>query len=207
MNRPFNVPIALPRGPEHYWKVAVGYGAKGFMLGELAGCTNGVAYQTVKTWLYAMVEAGAIKQIGARKSSGGLPAHIYAVAIRTAKPPVRRRPEYTGARGRIQQQLWTAMRTLGTFTTVELAAAASTDTLVINQRTAEAYIRKLARVGVLLVVEPYAKGKPGRTGARAGAWRLKKSANTGPLAPKIFKAEIVFDSNRAEIIGESEVSL
>ena len=44
MNRPFNVPIALPRGPEHYWSIAKKAGAKGFTLGELAGCTNGVAY-------------------------------------------------------------------------------------------------------------------------------------------------------------------
>ncbi|MCC2110381.1 MAG: hypothetical protein KDJ40_23545, partial [Hyphomicrobiales bacterium] len=171
MNRPFNVPIALPRGPEHYWSIAKKFGAKGFTLGELAGCTNGVAYSTVKAWLYAMVKQGAVKQIGSRKSAIGQPAHVYAVAIKTAKAPVQRRQDYQGVRGKTQQQVWTAMRTLGTFSLVELTAAASTPEQPVKRRTAEEYVRRLANAGVLAVVEPYAKGKPGATGARAGTWR------------------------------------
>lgn len=206
MNRPFNVPIALPRGPEHYWKVAREFGATGFTLSDLAGCTNGVARSTVKHWIGDMVAAGVLKVVGARKAIAGRDAHVYAVAIKAAKAPVQRRADYTGERGRIQQQLWTAMRTLGQFGIRELAAAASTDDLAIKPRTAEEYVRRLTRAGVLIVVEPYAKGKPGATGARAGVWRLKKSADTGPRAPKVFKATIVFDANRSAIIGESEVS-
>lgn len=88
MNRPFNVPIALPRGPEHYWSVANKFGAKGFTLGELAGCTNGVAYSTVKNWLYDMLKVGAIKTIGARKGPvGGAVQNLYAVALKAMKAP------------------------------------------------------------------------------------------------------------------------
>ena len=206
MNRPFNVPIALPRGPEHYWSVANKFGAKGFTLGELAGCTNGVAYSTVKAWVYAMVRQGAVKRIGSRKSAIGLPAHIYAVAIKAAKAPVQRRADYQGVRGKTQQQVWTAMRTLGTFSLVELTAAASTPEHPVKRRTAEEYVRRLSNAGVLAVVEPYAKGKPGATGARAGTWRLVKRADTGPLAPKVFNASIVFDANTQKIVGESEVA-
>ncbi len=206
MNRPFSIPVALPRGPEHYWKVARSYGAKGFTLGELAGCTNGVAWATVKSWLYAMVKQGAIKEIGARKSSIGLPAKIYAVAIKAAKAPVQRRPEYAGTRGRAQQQLWTAMRTLGTFSVAELAASASTPEVQVRPRTAEEYLRRLTKAGVLIVVEPYRKGAPGAPGARAGTWRLRRSADTGPLAPRVFNASIVFDANTQKIVGESEVA-
>ena len=206
MNRPFNVPIALPRGPEHYWSIAKKAGAKGFTLGELAGCTNGVAYSTVKAWVYAMVRQGAVKRIGSRKSAIGLPAHIYAVAIKAAKAPVQRRADYQGVRGKTQQQVWTAMRTLGTFSLVELTAAASTPEHPVKPRTAEEYVRRLTNAGVLAVVEPYAKGKPGATGARAGTWRLVKRADTGPLAPKVFNASIVFDANTQKIVGESEVA-
>lgn len=206
MNRPFNVPIMLPRGPEHYWSVAKKFGPKGFTLGELAGCTNGVAYSTVKSWLCAMLRQGAIKTIGGRKSAMGQPANLYAVAVKSAKAPVQRRPDYQGSRGRVQQQLWTAMRTLGTFSLVELAAAASTQERPVKLRTAEEYVRRLTNAGVVAVVEPYAKGRPGASGARAGTWRLVKRADTGPLAPKIFNASIVFDANTLKIVGESEVT-
>ncbi|MFT4098461.1 MAG: hypothetical protein QM651_15190 [Rhodoblastus sp.] len=207
MNRPFTVPVALPRSPEHYWKIAREFGAKGFTLEQLAGCTNGVAYSTVKNWVYAMVEAGAIGAVGARKSSIGLPAKIYAVAIKATKAPVQRRPDYQGSRGRIQQQLWTAMRTLQTFRLPELAASAATEECPVKLRTAEEYVRRLTRAGVLIVVEPYKRGGNGRgVGAKAGVWRLKKSADTGPLAPKVFNATVVFDANRSAIVGQAEVS-
>lgn len=207
MNRPFNVPIALPRGPEHYWSVAKKFGAKGFTLGELAGCTNGVAYSTVKNWLYDMLKVGAIKTIGARKGPvGGAVQNLYAVALKAMKAPVQRRSDYQGVRGKTQQQVWTAMRTLGTFSLVELTAAASTPEHPVKPRTAEEYVRRLTNAGVLAVVEPYAKGKPGATGARAGTWRLVKRADTGPLAPKVFNASIVFDANTQKIVGESEVA-
>lgn len=206
MNRPFSVPVALPRGPEHYWKMAKSFGAKGFTLEQLAGCTNGVAYSTVKHWLYDMVALGAIKHIGETKSSAKLRAKIYAVAIRYFKAPVQRRHDYQGKRGRIQQQVWTAMRTLQTFRLAELAASASTEECPVKLRTAEEYVRRLTRAGVLIPVEPYRRGAPGARGGRAGVWRLKKSADTGPLAPKVFNATIVFDANRSAIVGQAEVS-
>lgn len=207
MNRPFSVPVALPRGPEHYWKMARSFGAAGFTLEQLAGCTNGVAYSTVKHWVYDMVKIGAIRVVGERKSSIGLPAKIYAVAIRAAKAPVQRRSEYQGVRGRLQQQMWTAMRTLGAFRLVELALCASTEEFPVKLRTAEGYVRCLTRAGLLIPVVPYKRGGNGRgVGAKAGVWRLKKSADTGPLAPKVFSASIVFDANRAVVVGQAEVS-
>lgn len=207
MNRPFNIPIALPRGPEHYWNMARGFGAEGFTLEQLAGCTNGVAYSTVKDWTYAMVAQGAIKAIGARKSSIGLPAKIYAVAIRATKAPVQRRADYQGKRGRVRQQVWTAIRGLKTFGLAELAVSASTEEYPVKLRTAEEYVRRLTNAGLLIVVTPYKRGGNGRgVGAKAGVWRLKKSADTGPLAPKVFNASIVFDANRSAIVGQAEVS-
>lgn len=207
MNRPFAIPVALPRGPEHYRKMARSFGAAGFTLEQLSGCTNGVAYSTVKNWVYDMVDLGAIKPIGERKSSVGTRAKIYAVAIKATKAPVQRRPEYQGSRGRIQQQLWTAMRTLQTFRLPELAASAATEECPVKLRTAEEYVRRLTRAGVLIPVVPYKRGGNGRgVGARAGVWRLKKSADTGPLAPKVFSACIVFDANKAAIVGQAEVS-
>lgn len=211
MNRPFNLPVTLPKGPEHYWAIARKAGPAGITVPELAGCTNGVAYKTVKNWVRSLANAGALKAVGSRPQKGrpqgaGKAAILYAVAIRSAAVPVCRRDSFTGERGQIQQQLWTAMRTLPAFGTIELAASASTDTLPVKPRTAEEYVRRLTRAGLLAVLVDYAKGKPGATGARAGTWRLKSQANTGPLAPKVFSATFVFDANRQRMFGEAEVS-
>lgn len=203
MNRPFSIPVDLPRGPEHYWKMARGFGAAGFTISELAGCTNGVAFKTVKNWVADMLAQNALGQVGTVQATG---AKIYAVAIKATKAPVVRKPDYQGRRGRIQQQLWTAMRTLGTFRIPELAASAATEECPVKPRTAEEYVRRLTRAGVLIEVQPYKRGGNGRgVGATAGVWRLKKSADTGPLAPKVFQASIVFDANRSAVVGAGEV--
>ena len=206
MIRPFNVPVALPRGPEHYWKAACAFGPKGFTVGKLAGCTSGVAVSTVRKWIDDMRRAGFVRKIGETKSSVGTKANLYAVAKKSAKAPVARDADYQGLRGRCQQQMWTAMRTLPSFTLRELAASASTDVVVVTIDNAKRYVRHLANAGVLQLVEPCVRGASSAHGAAGATWRLKKSANTGPSAPRVFKASIVFDPNRAAIIGECEVS-
>jgi hypothetical protein len=207
MIRPFQLPVHLPRGPEHYWKMMLEFGARGFTLGELAGCTNGVTYATVKTYVNALLRAGAVKIVGAEKPMGGIRIHRYAVARATPTAPVERRSSYTGQRGRIQQQIWTAMRSLPNFSLVELAVAASTDDCPVKLRTAENYVRALVGAGVVLAVSPYArgalKGKPFGSGATAGVYRLTRAGNSGPKPPKIFKSTFVFDPNKNRIVGEA----
>jgi hypothetical protein len=206
MNRPFDLPVALPRGPEHYWKAACGFGAKGFTISDLAGTTCGVANSTVRQWVNAMARQGELTVVGARPGLAGKQAHLYAVAKAKVRAPVVRRPQYEGSAGRCQQYLWTAMRTLGTFGVEELAIFSSTDEVTIKPNTARKYIATLTRAGIVVVVEAPAFGKKGEIGATAGVWRLPVSKNSGPNAPKIFQASFVFDPNRGEIIGESEVS-
>ena len=207
LTAPYQIPIHLPKRPQHYWNSMRQYGERGFTVGDLVGCTNGVTYSTVKGYIYALREMGAVKIIGSRDVIAGQKAHVYAVAIKTTKAPVVRRPDYAGSRGCIQRQCWTAMRTLGPFTLPELAAAASTDECVVPLRTAEAYVRVLMDVGMIVAVVPYKRGGNGRAvGAKPGVYRLLKSKDIGPLPPKVFKASIVFDPNREKIIGVANTS-
>lgn len=207
MTKPFNLPVHLPRGPEHYWTVARAFGAAGFTVGELAGCTNGVAYGTVQQWVNAMKRQGELMIVGSRKSGvGGKTAHLYAVVKQRSTPPVVRRVTFSGALGRAQQQCWNAMRVLPQFTIRELAVAASTEEHPVRENTANKYVAALHRAALIIAVDPPAFGKKGRIGACPGTWRLKKSADSGPRAPQIFQAKFVFDPNRSRIVGESEVS-
>lgn len=207
MQRPFNIPIELPRGPEHYWKIMRELSARGgFTVPDVAGCTNGVAFKTVKTYIAALLKMGAIEKIGERPARSKNVANVYRVAIKNRAAPVVRRESYAGKRGVIQDRLWNTMRRMRDFSIAELCYTASAGDMEINQHTADQYVRRLVKAGLILVVEPYRKGAPGASGARAGRYRLRPKANTGPKPPKIFKAEIVFDPNRNAVIGAPSAS-
>lgn len=200
MARPFRPATGLPKGPEHLWREMRAQSAQGFTLGSLHGAANGVARRTIKDFLGACEKAGAIRRVGQRPALAGRMTIVWALADDApAKAPVVRRDDYAGARGRVREQLWTAMRALPAFTVRELAFVASTEEHPVKPRTAERYVRELARGGLMLALTPAAKGAPGRAGAHAARWRLKPSANTGPLPPKIIKGD-VYDPNRDVII-------
>jgi hypothetical protein len=201
------VKVTLLRGPDFYWEKACEFTRKkqGFTTAELAGCTCGVANSTIQQWVKAMNRQGELKVVGSRPTRPGCKAaHVYAVArIRTERPVVRVR-ESVSRRGRVQQQLWTAMRTLHNFSSQELAVAASIEECIVSRVATVNYIRFLSRVGMLIAIEEPAT-KKGHQGMIAGRWRLARVHNTGPLPPQIFQARFVFDPNRDQIVGESEV--
>ncbi|MGD0640263.1 MAG: hypothetical protein ABSC22_05900 [Roseiarcus sp.] len=184
----------LPRGPEHYWKAACDFGPNGFTARELLGCTNGVSRTTVRIWIREMVERGLLVVIERRdvKPRGQL---VYAVARPTRNAPID--PEVR--HGRVQRQMWTAMRNLTTFTVAELAAAASTDEVAVSRHSAADYVRRLAGVGVLTIVR-----QTRANNLNSGMWRLKKSANTGPLAPRQIEVAVMIDRNTGKPLGNAE---
>jgi hypothetical protein len=201
------VRVTLLRGPEFYWFKACEFTREkqGFTVAELAGCTCGVTNSTIQQWVNAMKRQGELKVVGARPSIAGKAAHVYAVVRIRAAAPVVRRPDFSGIFGRAQQQLWNAMRTLPNFSIQELAVAASTEERPVSRNTANKYVAALARAGLVAAIEPPAHGRKGRTGSVAGLWRLLKHHNRGPQAPQILQARFVFDPNRDQIVGESEV--
>jgi len=188
------VKMHLPRGPEHYWKAACDFGATGFTARELLGCTNGVSRATVRTWIDEMVSRGALVVIERRdvKPRGQI---VYAVARSTKRAPLDPDVKH----GRIQQQLWTAMRTLSAFSIAELAAAASTDEVEISRHSAADYVRRLNLAGALFVIRPTKANN-----RNSGQWRLRRGANTGPLAPRQVSASFMFDRNTGNPLGIAE---
>jgi hypothetical protein len=173
-------------GPDYYLKMARAFGAEGFTANELFACTTGVASSTVSSWVAESAKAGGLVVIAKRRG-----ASVYAVA---GLPP----HEATAARTR--RHLWTAMRTLSTFSLAELVAAASTDELAVSRRAALAYVRRLTIVGALIPLRP--QTKRGVT-----HYRLRPSADTGPLAPRDISAQTLIDRNTGKPIGGAEARL
>lgn len=174
------------RGPDHYLKMAREFGAEGFTAAELFACTKGVASSTVSSWIAEAAKAGGLVVVAKRRG-----ASVYAIA----GLPAHETPE-----ARTRRHLWTAMRSLSTFSLSELVAAASTDELAIGRRFAETYVRRLTIVGVLISLRPQSRRS-------VTHWRLRPSADTGPLAPREISAKVLIDRNTGRALGGAEARL
>ncbi|MCO4053436.1 MAG: hypothetical protein HEQ16_05175 [Bosea sp.] len=171
--------------PQHYWAVMVELSDARFSVADIHGRQNGASYGTVKKYVSACVEQGAIIKVAERLGIAGRMIALYRVVDRRMPAPIQRRPDFADDRGRRAQQLWTAMRALRSFTVIELAVAASTDTVQISARRAREFVKALEKAGY--VAELGSRRLVGQT----AHWRLLPNRNTGPLAPAITKAGLV----------------
>ncbi|MGO4872780.1 MAG: hypothetical protein ACLPGW_19610 [Roseiarcus sp.] len=170
-------------GHAHFWRVACALTSESermrFTAHEIIARSNGATAKNVSGWIGRMLRLGAIVCIGDAKIEGATGARrrkAYAVHRPSHTPP--RDP--ASRRGLPRLQMWTAMRTLGTFTVTELAVAASTDEVVVNNKTAGNWVRELAAADVLRVaaINP-------RNGGGEKVWRLRPAANSGPTPPRV----------------------
>lgn len=82
--------------------------------------------------------------------------------------------------------IWSAMRSLKTFTAEDLSAAITGEERVIQLDFVKKYCRNLTKAEYLQVIEFARGGKPSR-------YRLVK--DTGPLAPQVRNLECIVDGN------------
>lgn len=199
--KPIHIEVAMPSGPAHYWREMMAR-PKGFTIREIALCSEGVAYKTVKRYVEFLKAGGFVVRVGERRDGYAQQA-VYAVKKRATKAPIKR-PDPLRAPITAREAMWNAIRALSQFTVMELAVSASTEERPVAQRTADHYVRALLRAGVLQAVSP-PETLRGR-GSTPGVYRLVKSANTGPLAPKLCNAGFVFDPNSNRVLGDAVVS-
>lgn len=91
-----------------------------------------------------------------------------------------------------EQNMWTAMRQLKSFSPRDLAAQAATEETEVTLEAAQDYCRALLGAGYLAVAR---KAVPGKTPA---IYRLTK--NTGPRAPREKRVRAVVDANTEQTI-------
>lgn len=96
-----------------------------------------------------------------------------------------------------REQMWRTIRLLkGDFDFRELAFAASTEEVPVSEADARHYVGHLSRAGYLRCVQPDNRKRPARH-------RLIR--NTGPLAPKITKAKVLWDPNTGALALAEEL--
>lgn len=158
-----------PHGPAHYWKIMCGL--RTFTAADVHGRRNGASRGSVIRYVRACSEAGYCERIGERASRKGRPMPLYRMAdVRRLTAPTF---HVETDRGRRQQQLWNAVRSLKSFTAKELAITASTDSIPVSLPMACQYCARLAVAGYLWIEQ---ERRPKR-------YRANPARMTGPLAP------------------------
>lgn len=187
------------RGFDFLWSLIREAGRNGrhFTISELYNSGNDPHRRSAADYVKRLVAGGYVREAGWTEppatGKGRRPPtqRLYRLVQRPLETPHLKR-DGTEAVGRGRQQaMWNAMRALRTFTTADLAVAATTEERRITRAYAGAYCAALATAGYLLAPE-------------RGVWRLRPSAISGPKAPMRLRADIVYDPNRGAVAGAVE---
>ncbi len=192
------------RGHDHFWDLIRGFGIGGeFTLADI--CGGSAAHKSsVTDFVLRLTRAGIIERAGTRKVSnphwntgGAVEANLYRV-LKTPRPtPSLTREGKPGRYGQKRRQMWNIIRGpqgRAGFTSLDIVLLAETDEVTISEATVKEYLRRLEFAGYLKRVAGTHRRAPYR-------YRLLVSMNTGPLPPKLLKADIVYDQNRRAVYG------
>jgi hypothetical protein len=180
----------------------------GFTLPVIVGIVK-CPYDTARTYLKALHLGDFIHAVGtepfvkpgiiARVSGSGMPVIVYRLVRDVGvEAPRLTRDGKPVLQGLGQEQMWRAMRMMqGDWNSQDLAVAASTDDVTINEQEAARYIGHLFGAAYLQMT---AKNNGPKSKAR---YRLVK--NTGPKAPMIQRLKTVFDPNLGQVVWQEEV--
>lgn len=137
------------------------------------------------TWarnrVHAWTEAGLVEKL---EEQEGAPWQWRVTDSARQAPQTRARSP--------EDNLWTAMRQLKSFSPRTLAVNATTETVAISPEQAQSYCRALLGAGYLSVAR---KAVPGRSEA---IYRLIR--NTGPRPPREKRVRAVIDANTEQTI-------
>ncbi|MGO8738588.1 hypothetical protein [Rhodoblastus sp.] len=187
--------LALPKGAHHYWQVMCERtkSAGGFTVTDIHKSSNGVTRAAVWIYVQGCLAQGFVEKVGAKAARSSI------FKVTTPRRDAPKIHAVDGLMGRRRQQLWTAIRAMPNFQLRELAVAASVEEVEISYGTAQRFIWQLRDAGMVELLDDGGKNAP-------STFRLKRKANTGPLAPRIFDARVVFDPNAQKIVGEAIAS-
>lgn len=183
----------VPRGQDGFWQIIRALDTKGpWTIDQIHGETNVRHRTTVKDFVYRLVKGGIAEVVGTgAKLANGSNEKVYRLLKRPAATPSLRR-DGTVLDAPAQQRLWTAIRSMKSFTVRELAYAAAGSGGPVPERTTIRYVVHLASAGYLASLG-------------GGGYRLRPAQNTGPAAPKILRMHVVWDANRNEAIGADDI--
>lgn len=194
----------LKRGNDHMWSTIRDLTAAStdtlFSCPEIhTRCDDTVPARTVRNFVQKLVLNGIAEQLPSITGKNGAQLHQFRLLRRPITTPILSAQDgKTALYGRARQQMWDTIRypLKGGFTVADLITFASTEDVAVSRSSAALYVRALRNAGILLTVKA---PRP----HHVGTFRIKPSADTGPKAPKVLTAEIVFDANEQRIVSQA----
>lgn len=188
------------RGHDHYWELIrdLGKGGDSFTVKDVVGATT-AHHSTVDDFIRRLQRAGIIEAAG-KKGEGHWAQKQFRLVETPRETPSLRRDGTRGDYGRSRQNMWNVIRGpqgREGLTGPDLAMLAATDEVAVAEASAREFLQRLHKAGYLTITEP----KASRPVARSARYRLKPSMNTGPQAPKLLRAKIVYDPNNRTVVG------
>jgi hypothetical protein len=185
------------RGHDHYWDLIrnLGKGGEVFTLVDVVGASN-AHKATIGDFVKRLVRAGILETAGAR-GEGRWSQKAFRLLESPRETPSLRRDGEKGDYGRSRQQMWNVIRGPQARDGIagdELAMLAATDDVSVALPSAKEFLQRLEKAGYLTVIQKAANNRLTR-------YRLKPSMNSGPLAPKLLRARIIYDPNNRTIVG------
>lgn len=154
---------------------------------------------TIRSYIQRLVLGGFVEQTATTNQRGATSVKHFRLIKDCGVDAPRLTDAGTPSRaGRSIEQMWRSMGILGDFNYRDLAIAASTSDVSVNEEHAKHYVAALARAGYLV------KTQTGKHSVSLARWRLIRSRNTGPRAPVVQKLEAVYDANLNQIVWQQE---
>lgn len=179
-----------PFGRQAIWQAIRAHGR--FTLAGLSKATDQPS-ATVKTYIDALTKAGYL----ARDTTFAV--LWWDLTNDTGLEAPRLRKDGTPVPTTARDAMWRAMRMLkGAWSWRDLAFAAATDDLRVDEQDARDYCQHLAAAGYLRVVEA---GKGGGRGI-PGRYCFVPGMNTGPRPPMVQRLKTVFDPNLGKVMHQ-----
>ena len=181
------------KGPrQRVWELIRAQRGARFELREVT--PDDVSPATARTYVQSLAAAAIITPRGARGAA--LMPHCLIKGWTLAQDlgieaPRVRRDGTPVTQGMAQEQMWRALRMLTIdINARELAAYASTPSVVVSLAAAGDYLRNLHHAGYLTSVVPKAPvGKP------LHRYHLLAGHNSGPRAPMVCRTDVLYDPN------------
>lgn len=145
---------------------------------------------TVRSYLTSLVAAGIASAQPQDVRGRPILYSLSGTDVSQRAPKLRIDGSPTVEQGGGRDRMWRTMKMLKTFTARDLAVAASLPGASVAESEAIHYTQWLAKAGYLVVALP---PKLGRASHKRSTFRLVR--NTGPRAPMITRARVVWDPN------------
>ncbi len=154
---------------------------------------TGIGRATIRTYMESLVAGGYAEKSAYRRAEWTTYRLIRDVGV--MHPRLNKKGEAVITS---RDSMWRSMKMLPVFTAQDLALTATTSRRAVSALDAADYCKHLHAAGYLAVVR---EGGPGvKT-----VYKLLPGMRTGPLAPMVQRAKVVFDPNRNQVMWHEEI--